>query len=213
MRTKGVEWTRPLAKVRLEGDLVRLEPLAMRHEAELKAIYDDARIWRHQHRKVDSAEGLRDYLAASLKEWRAGTALPFVVRSVESGRLVGMTRLKNMVRENRRATVGSWYCRAAWGTGANTEAKLLLLQHGFEVLGCVRVEFHTDRLNARSRAALKKLGAVEEGILRADVLKPDGRRRDTVMYSVIDTEWPKVKRRLQRGVKRALVEASGQAEG
>lgn len=196
-----MEWTRPMVRVTLEGSLVRLEPLAMRHEAELKDIFDDARIWKYQRRKIESEEGLREYLAASLKEWRAGTALPFVVRWTASGRLVGMTRLKNMVRENRRATMGSWYCRPAWGTGANTEAKLLLLTHAFEVLQCVRVEFHADRLNARSRSALKTLGAVEEGTLRADVLQPDGRRRDTVMYSVIDDEWGKVKRRLQRAVK------------
>ncbi len=128
-----------------------------------------------------------------------GRALPFVVRSVESGGLIGMTRLKNLVREHRRATVGSWMWRPAWGTGANTEAKLLLLEHGFEVLQCVRIEFHTDRRNARSRAALIKLGAVEEGTLRAYALQEAGRRRDTVMYSVIDKEWPRVKRRLMVG--------------
>jgi RimJ/RimL family protein N-acetyltransferase len=107
-----------------------------------------------------------------------------------------MTRLKSISRENRKAIVGSWFAQSAWGSGANTESKLLLLQFAFESLNCLRVEFQADSRNLRSRAALAKIGAVEEGTLRSYLVTTDGHCRDTVVFSVLDVEWPEVKRRL-----------------
>jgi RimJ/RimL family protein N-acetyltransferase len=100
------------------------------------------------------------------------------------------TRLKNVSREHRKAAVGSWFTPSAWGSGANTESKLLVLKHAFENLGCIRVEFDTDVRNLRSRAALAKIGATEEGLLRSHHIMRDGFRRDTVIFSILDTEWP-----------------------
>jgi RimJ/RimL family protein N-acetyltransferase len=107
-----------------------------------------------------------------------------------------MTRLKSLSREHRNAVVGSWLRASAWGTGANTESKLLLLKYAFETLQCIRVEFHTDSRNIRSRAALTKMGVHEEGILRSCHITRDGSRRDTVVFSILDIEWPEIKQNL-----------------
>jgi RimJ/RimL family protein N-acetyltransferase len=141
------------------------------------------------------------YVDSLLCDYAAGSALPFLVRRHAQGKLsgevVGMTRLKTLSREHRKALVGSWYAPGAWGSGCNTEAKLLLLEYGFECLRCLRIEFQADSRNHRSRAALVKMGAVEEGTLRSYILTGDGYRRDSVVFSVLDTEWPAVKRNLQ----------------
>lgn len=111
--------------------------------------------------------------------------------------MIGMTRLKELSREHRKGTVGSWLAPAAWGSGANTEAKLLLLEYAFESLRCLRIEFHTDARNPRSRAALKKMGVREEGTLRSWLISREGTRRDTVVFSILDSEWPAVKENLR----------------
>jgi RimJ/RimL family protein N-acetyltransferase len=131
-----------------------------------------------------------------LKDREAETSIPFVARWRDSGALVGSTRLKDYSRPHRRVTVGSWFVPAVWGKGANTESKLLLLNLAFDQLGCVRVEFNTDSRNLRSRAALKGLGAVEEGVLRSWGLTREGERRDNVVFSILRQEWPESRRRL-----------------
>ena len=117
---------------------------------------------------------------------------------------MGFTRLKNLSRQNRNAEVGSWFAPEAWGRGANTESKLLLLEYAFERLHCIRVEFQTDSRNIRSRNALAAIGAIEEGILRSRRITREGSRRDSVFFSILDNEWPLVKRHLTARVEAQL---------
>ena len=118
---------------------------------------------------------------------------------------MGLTRLKNLSRQNRNAEVGSWFAPEAWGRGANTESKLLLLEYAFERLHCIRVEFQTDSRNIRSRNALAAIGAIEEGILRSRRITREGSRRDSVFFSILDNEWPLVKRHLTARVEAQLL--------
>ena len=118
---------------------------------------------------------------------------------------MGFTRLKNLSRQNRNAEVGSWFAPEAWGRGANTESKLLLLEYAFERLHCIRVEFQTDSRNIRSRNALAAIGAIEEGILRSRRITREGSRRDSVFFSILDNEWPLVKRHLTARVEAQLL--------
>ncbi|HEX5434794.1 MAG TPA: GNAT family N-acetyltransferase [Candidatus Angelobacter sp.] len=150
------DWSVPLPAVLLQGKRVRLEPLSLAHEPELREISSDDRIWRYLASAGQSPEALKAYLASALRDHLAGSALPFVIRAGSRGHLIGMTRLKELSHEHRKATVGSWLAPAAWGSGANTEAKLLLFEYAFESLRCLRVESHTDARNLRSRAPRKK---------------------------------------------------------
>jgi RimJ/RimL family protein N-acetyltransferase len=196
-------WPAPVPVAPLEGKLVRLEPLEARHEEELAVESATDEIWQYlvsfQGR---TREEFAKYFRQALDDRATGSAVPFAIRSLHDGSAVGMTRLKNLVREHRKAMVGSWIVPRMWGTGANTEAKLMLLEFAFETMQCIRVEFQTHKENARSIAALRKLGAVEEGLLRSCVLLSDGRRRDNVVFSVIDMEWPEAKRKIEAMVAR-----------
>jgi RimJ/RimL family protein N-acetyltransferase len=180
----------------LHGFLVNLEPLSRTHTRELLAVVPDERIWRFLTSCASTEDSLELYIAEALKDREAGTSVPFVVRWRDSGALVGSTRLKDYSRLHQRVTVGSWFVPAVWGKGANTESKLLLLNLAFDQLGCVRVEFNTDSRNLRSRAALKGLGAVEEGMLRSWGVTREGERRDNVVFSILQQEWPEARRRL-----------------
>jgi RimJ/RimL family protein N-acetyltransferase len=190
-------WPVPIRSGPLEGSLVRLEPLLSSHEAELAEISHDASIWRYLTSDAASLDGLHDCVDAALRDHLSGGAIPFAVRSAADRSLIGLTRLKNLSFQHRKATIGSWFAPTAWGTGANTESKHLLLEYAFESLHCLRVEFHTDSRNARSKAALARMGAVEEGVLRSHLIVKDGHRRDTVVFSVLLEEWPYVKQELQ----------------
>jgi N-acetyltransferase len=139
---------------------------------------------------------MHQYIQAGLHDYLSGSALPFVTRATSDGRVIGMTRLKNLSRDHRHGVVGSWLAAQAWGRGANTESKLLLLTYAFETLHCIRIEFHTDSRNLRSRAALAKMGAQEEGTLRSCHITRDGSRRDTVVFSILDSEWPGIKQKV-----------------
>jgi N-acetyltransferase len=177
----------------LEGDVVRLEPLAPVHIDELAGIAADPELWRLTISHVASAADLRRYVEDALRQHAQGTALPFVIRHRASGRLAGSTRLAAIDARHRRAEIGwTWIAREWQRTAVNTEAKLLLLRYAFETMGCNRVEFKTDLLNERSRAALLRIGAVEEGVLRHHMVTDTGRVRDTVFYSIIAEEWPRV---------------------
>jgi RimJ/RimL family protein N-acetyltransferase len=181
----------------MQGRLVRLEPLRPDHEIELLTIARNPEIWRYTQSDASSPAGLHEYVDRALRDYAAGTAAPFVVRLCETGRLAGFTRLKNISAANRSAGVGSWFAPPVWGAGVNAEAKLLLLEYAFEQLGCIRVEFQTDSRNERSRRALAAMGAVEEGTLRSQRITRELIRRDTVVFSILDAEWPDVKRRLK----------------
>jgi RimJ/RimL family protein N-acetyltransferase len=183
--------------VTLTGHHVRLEPLTLDHVPALCAVGLDPDLWRLSTEPVRSADDMRGYVERALAAQAAGTALPFAVVHQGGPRVVGSTRYANIAAEHDRLEVGwTWYGRAWQRTAVNTESKYLLLRHAFEALDCVRVEFKTDVLNQRSRAALARLGAVEEGVFRRHMLAPGGRRRDTVYFSIIREEWPAVRDRL-----------------
>lgn len=182
----------------LEGAHVRLEPLSLGHHADLCAVGLDQDLVALTQAYVPTPDGLLAYIEAALEAQAGGTALPFAVISKAAGRAVGCTRYGNIDRANRRLEIGwTWYGRAFQRTAVNTECKYLLLRHAFEVLGCIRVEFKTDVLNERSRRALLRIGAREEGVLRQHMILPDGRIRDTVYYSIVRSEWPEVRERLE----------------
>jgi len=189
--------------VTLAGQHVRLEPLSLAHEPELCAAGLDPEIWRWTASLVRTAADLRAYIETALEWQRQGAALPFAIIATASGRAVGSTRYANIDRANRRLEIGwTWLARDAQRTPINTEAKYLLLRHAFETLGCIRVEFKTDALNERSRAALLRIGAKEEGILRSHVITATGRVRDSVYYSILAAEWPEVKAGLENKLAR-----------
>ena len=189
--------------LKLEGRVVRLEPLTLEHLPGLCEVGLDAELWRWTLSVVRSREDMRRYVEAALGEQAAGTALPFVIVDRTSGRVIGSTRYGNIAMRHRRLEIGwTWFHPAAWRTGANVEAKLLMLRHAFETLGALRVEFKTDALNDRSRAALLRIGAREEGTFRRHSVTDDGRTRDTVYFSIVDSEWPETKARLERMLAR-----------
>ena len=187
-----------LEPVTLAGDLVTLEPLHADHHDELVAAASDGRLWELWYTSVPSPETMRADIAEKLAEQAQGTRLPFTVRRNDTGAAVGMTTYLNAEAEVPRLEIGStWTARSAQRTGVNAESKLLLLTHAFEVLGCIAVEFRTHWHNLQSRTAIARLGAKQDGVLRNHRRMPDGSLRDTVVFSVLESEWPSVRRGLQ----------------
>lgn len=181
----------------LEGTLVRLEPLDDGHHRELYRIGQSPEIWRWTTSVINSVEDMRDYVRDALAAQREGSALPFVTIDRPSGKIVGATRFGHIDRDNRRVEIGWTWITPDWQrTYINTEAKLLMLGHAFENWKCIRVEIITDVLNTRSRTAIRRLGATEEGVLRRHMIMKDGRIRDTVIHSIISEEWPQIKQKL-----------------
>ena len=190
-----------LESVILDGRIVILEPLEDHHADALAVAGTDERIWRYTPRKIRTQDDMVGYVADALAERRAGTMLPFVIVARSTRSVIGSTRYGAIDLANRRLEIGWTWLSPEWQrTGANREAKFLLLRHAFEELRCVRVEFKTDVLNEPSRRALEDIGATEEGVLRRHVIVEGGRIRDTVYYSILDTEWPSVKRTLQQRI-------------
>jgi len=176
----------------LHGRHVALEPLRMAHAEGLRAAASDGRLWELQFTNVPTPDEVDGWLEAALAKQAAGEQLAFVVRDA-GGRVVGSTRYYELLPETPRLCIGyTWYARSVQRTGLNTEAKLLLLAHAFEALGCASVGFHTSTLNLASRAAIARLGAREEGILRQHLRHRDGSLRDSVCFSILDSEWPVV---------------------
>lgn len=183
----------------LEGRHVRLEPLSLAHLDRLCEIGLDEDLWRWTVSQVRTRDEMRDYIETALALQTQGAALPFATIERASGLVVGSTRYGNIDRANRRLEIGwTWIARPWQRTAVNTEAKYLMLRHAFETLGCVRVELKTDALNQRSRRAILRLGAREEGTLRKHMITATGRLRDTVYYSIVDDEWPAARARLER---------------
>jgi RimJ/RimL family protein N-acetyltransferase len=184
--------------VTLRGAAVTLEPMDLRHVEALARVGLEPELWRWIPSAVSTAAEMRAYVEKALDEQRRGVSLPFVIVTNPGGQTVGSTRYGNIDLPNRRLEIGwTWVTPAFQRTAINTEAKLLLLTHAFEQLGVNRVELKTDALNQKSRSAITRLGAVEEGTFRKHIVTTSGRVRDTVYYSIIDTEWPAVKRRLE----------------
>ena len=191
--------------VTLEGTEVRLEPLTEAHHAALSAVGLDPELWQVIPHRVTTPEEMRAYIVKALHEETVGKSLPFATVDRASGQVIGATRFMNIETAHRRVEIGSTWIAKPWQrTAINTEAKYLMLRHAFEVLWCVRVELKTDALNTRSRNAILRIGAREEGTLRRHVVTWSGRFRDTVYFSILDSEWPQVKADLELKIKRAV---------
>jgi RimJ/RimL family protein N-acetyltransferase len=189
--------TMKLTPVVLEGSVVRMEPLSLDHLPALCEVGLEPSLWALTYKRVASEADMRDYVEEALAEQKAGTALPFATVERASGRVIGSSRFGNYVETHRRVEIGWTWIAPAWQrTAVNTEAKLLMLTHAFETLDCRRVELKTSSKNARSRAAMLRIGASEEGTLRQHMINGDGSSRDSVYFSILDGEWPQVKEKL-----------------
>jgi RimJ/RimL family protein N-acetyltransferase len=217
-----------ISPVALEGQYVRLEPLTMNHEAALIEAASDGELWNTQVTIIPRPEGMRDYIEFALDGLAQGKQLPFVIvrkacsasvplasvgyasaaaeiagDSTTSDQIVGSTRFYEIRPQDRAAAIGyTWLAKSAQRTRVNTESKLLLLTHAFEDWHCNRVELITDVLNEQSRAAIVRLGAKQEGILRKHLILPNGRIRDSALFSITDDEWPGVKAGLMAKLNR-----------
>jgi RimJ/RimL family protein N-acetyltransferase len=215
-----------VAPITLEGQYVRLEPLSYAHAQALAAAAADGELWNTQVTIIPQPDGMSDYIKFALDGLAQENQLPFVIVRKSEGAaspsstaasiagaqarpsvraqdlIVGSTRFYEIFPKDRKCAIGyTWLSHSAQRTPVNTEAKLLLLTHAFETWKCVRVELITDVLNEQSRAAILRLGAQQEGILRKHLILPSGRVRDSVFFSIVDDEWPEVKMRLQNRLR------------
>lgn len=183
----------------LTGKYVRLEPLTEEHVAGLAEIGLGQSFWNFMlYGDITTIDDMRNWVKDILARSRKGTDLPFVVIHLASGRVAGATRYLNIEPQHRGLEIGgTWYGSEFQRTVVNTECKYLLLRHAFETLQCIRVQLKTDLRNERSQKAIERLGAVKEGVLRNHMILPNGRYRHSVFYSILDTEWPGVKKRLE----------------
>ena len=187
----------------LTGALIELRPLEAGHRQALLDAAADGELWNMTLTVVPGEKTIDKYLATALEGRMAGTVMPFVIIERAGGKIIGTTRFWKMDAANRKLEIGhTWLSQSFQRTGVNTEAKYLLLRHAFEGMDCVRVQFTTDELNDRSRAAILRLGARQEGIVRHERIMPDGRKRNSVRFSIIDDEWPEVKAMLLEKMRR-----------
>lgn len=195
--------------VRLDGRWVRLEPLRWEDLPGLCSSGQDESLWTWFPQDHRGPEGMHRFVATALAEQEAGRALAFTCRDARNGAIIGSTRFAALAPEHRRTEIGwTWYAPASQRTPVNTETKFLLLRHAFETLGLIRVEFKTDALNLRSRAALQRIGAIEEGVFRKHLITWSGRIRDSVYFSITDGDWPTVKQRLEQQLARPFTSAA-----
>src|SRR2546421_7633248 len=186
----------------LEGAHVRLEPLAKSHLAGLAEAGLDEELWKWIPIPVRTHHEMAAYIETALGEQERGVSLPFAIVEKATDRAIGSTRYGNIDRTHRRVEIGwTWVAREWQRTAVNTEAKYLLLRHAFETLECIRVELKTDSLNERSRGAILRIGAREEGTFRNHMITASGRIRHTVYFSIVDSEWPSEKARFEEGLK------------
>ncbi len=194
MKLKPIE----VEQVTLTGRYTRLAPLTMDYLDALWEVGSDIDLWKWTPYQIKTREEMKTYIQTALNWQEIGAALPFVTIEQATERVVGSTRFGNIDAPNQRVEIGwTWIGKPWQRTPVNTEAKFLMLQHAFEVWHCIRVELKTDALNERSRAAILRIGAQQEGIFRHHVITESGRLRDSVYFSIIDDEWPDVKARLQ----------------
>jgi N-acetyltransferase len=186
-------WPEPVA---LQGEYARLEPLLRAHQDGLIEAVRDGELWKLWYTSVPTPENMAKEIDRRLGLQAAGSMLPFTVFDAD-GRISGMTTYMNVDAPNRRVEIGStWYARRVQRSALNTQCKLLLLTHAFEKLDCIAVEFRTHFFNHQSRRGIERLGAKQDGILRSHQIAPNGTLRDTVVYSIIASEWPTVKAHL-----------------
>ncbi|MBJ9426107.1 GNAT family N-acetyltransferase [Acinetobacter seifertii] len=180
--------------ITLSSHRIRLRLLTIEDSRDLVTAASDGELWNLPFTVVPSAETVDDYIEHALEGYQAGTVLPFVVEDIATGKIIGSTRFWKIDRKNLKLEIGStWYSKSWQRTYANTEAKYLMLQYAFEELNCVRVQFTTDVLNEKSQNAILRLGAQKEGVVRNERIMPDGRKRNSVRFSIIDEEWPSIK--------------------
>ena len=188
----------PIAPVTLEGHSVRLEPLSVEHEAGLAAAAADGQLWKLWYTSVPEPAGTRGYIDAALEGQQAGHMLPWAVRDLATNTIAGSTRYHDIVPTADRVEIGyTWYAQRCQRTRINTACKLLLLTHAFDALNCAVVGLRTDNFNFASQRAIEALGAKKDGVIRHHHPRRDGTVRDTVIYSILATEWPDVKRHLE----------------
>ena len=193
-----------LSPITLEGRGIRLEPLGPQHAADLIAATTDGRLWELWFTSVPEPDNVSRYITEALAGQAAGHMLPWAVRELADGRVIGTTRYHDVVPVIDRVEIGwTWYALSRQRSHVNTTCKLLLLQHAFETLGCKVVGLRTDNFNFRSQRAIEALGAKRDGVIRHHHLRRDGSVRDSVMYSVLAAEWPDVKRHLITRLDRA----------
>jgi RimJ/RimL family protein N-acetyltransferase len=191
--------------VTLEGRSATLEPLALAHCDELKAAAADGELWKLWYTFIPQPQDMRAEIERRLALQKSGSMMPFSIRRNDTGIVCGMTTYMNIDAPNRRVEIGyTWYAKSAQRTSINTECKLMMLSHAFEKLNCIAVEFRTNFMNMQSRAAIARLGAKQDGILRNHMLNADGTRRDSVCFSIIDSEWPTVKNNLRHKLEMRL---------
>jgi len=187
-----------LVPVELTGEIVRLEPLSHDHAAGLVEATKDGELWKLWYTSVPTPDGMEAEIDRRLVLQDAGTMIPFATRDLRSGKVIGMTTYMNIDASLPRGEIGStWNAKSAQGSGINPESKLLLFTHAFEVWDCPAVEFRTSWHNRQSRAAIEKLGAKLDGVLRQHTRTSDGSLRDTCVYSVVQAEWPQVRASLR----------------
>lgn len=187
-----------LKKIDVIGDRVILEPLSFRHLSGLEKVVNDGKLWKIKETVIPHPSQLPDFLDEAEKGVKTGKQLVFVIINPEAQRIVGCTRLRCIDLSNKKAIIGPTFISRSWQRShVNTESKYLLLEQAFNVLKLNRVELHCDVLNSRSRRAIARLGATEEGVIRQHRVMPDGRIRDTIVYSILQQEWPEIKQSLE----------------
>ena len=191
-------------QVTLTGNNVVLMPLQTEHAERLLQAAEDGELWNMKVTVIPGPSTVEQYIATALAGRDAGTVMPFAIVHRETGRIVGSTRFWKIDRQHRKLEIGhTWLSQSMQRSGLNTEMKFLLLRHAFEEMNCVRVQFTTDELNEKSRAAILRIGARQEGIVRHERIMQDGRKRNSVRFSIIDDEWPQVKAMLLEKMSRA----------
>ncbi|QBD75909.1 N-acetyltransferase [Ktedonosporobacter rubrisoli] len=190
--------------VTLQGRIVRLEPLRLEHAGELYEASQDPSLWTYKPTpQPRSLAEMEQFIASVLRDQQAGKCLPFAIISLERGCVVGSTRYHSFQLHDYGLEIGwTWLTPTVQRTGVNTECKYLLLRHAFEVMEAIRVQLRTHHLNTNSQRAIARLGAVKEGVLRNHLIMPDGSYRHSVYYSIIQSEWPAVKARLEAMMQR-----------
>lgn len=184
--------------ITLEGHGIRLEPMTLEHEADIAAASSDGRLWELWFTTIPAPDQVHAYITTALQGQKDGFMLPWVVRELSEGKIVGSTRYHDIVAAVDRVEIGyTWYAKSRQRSYVNTSCKLLLLGHAFDTLGCKVVGLRTDNFNFASQRAIEALGAKKDGVIRHHAARKDGSARDTVLYSILAKEWPDVKRHLE----------------
>ena len=190
-------------QVTLTGNNVVLMPLQTEHAERLLQAAEDGELWNMKVTVIPGPSTVGQYVATALAGRESGSVMPFAVVRRDTGQIVGSTRFWKIDRKNRKLEIGhTWLSQSVQRSGLNTQMKYLLLEYAFEVMKCVRVQFTTDELNENSRAAILRIGAKQEGIVRHERIMPDGRKRNSVRFSIIDDEWSEVKAMLSAKMAR-----------